>query len=247
MDHLVQKPTDDEELKVALCLFEIYHNKVDYFQDEINQLTIVINRINCNSLVNNHIGSKIVSIYKEMDTVLNSLEARSCLRTIRRLTNGICKQAVDVRLMMIIKSVNKAICTKRNEMSKLACMTDMAVNKETLMNHYKQSIIQHESRIMLYESMLSNIDGMKTERENFKKTIFNAVNTLTKEEVEMLDKVAYDKKIHKEECPVCLDERKEDGEVIVSMKCSVFHNLCTTCAIRAFTVNSRCPVCRAYV
>ena len=246
-DQLVQKPNDDDELKVALCSFEIYHNKLDYFQDKINQLTIDINRINCNSPEHHQIERKIVLMIKKRDTVLNSFEARSCLRSIRRLTNGISKQAVDVRLVMMIKSVKKAICIQRNEMSKLACMTCIGVNKETLINGYNHSIVHYESRIIQYESMLSNTDGMKTERENLKDKIFNVVDTLFEDEVEMLDKVTYDRTIHKEECPVCLNERKEDGEKIVSMKCSVFHNLCTTCAIRVFTVDSRCPVCRAYV
>ena len=123
----------------------------------------------------------------------------------------------------------------------------MVVNKETLVNLYYEYIVQNESVITLYESMLNDNDYLKTERNRIKESFFNAVDTWSKEEVEMLDKVVYDKKIHKVECPVCLDERREDGEEIVSMKCSAFHNLCITCAIKVFKEDSRCPVCRAYV
>ena len=150
-------------------------------------------------------------------------------------------------MVLAVQSGKKRIDLIRNALTETACLTDMVVNKETLMNFYNQGIVQIESSITRYESMLSDIDYLKTERNRLKEAIFNAVNTLTKEEVEILDKVTYDKKIHKEECPVCLDERKENGEMIVSMKCSILHNLCTSCAIRAFKEKSRCPLCRAYV
>ena len=178
---------------------------------------------------------------------MNSLSLRSCLRTIRRLTNGRCTQAIDVHMMIMIEVCKKRVELIRNELSEIACKIRVVVNKETLVNLYHDYIVQNENVITVYESMLNENDYLKTERNRIKESFFNAVDILSKVEVEMLDKVVYDKKIHKDKCTVCLDERSEYGKVIVSMKCSVFHNLCTSCAIEVFKRDSRCPLCRAYV
>ena len=246
-DQLVQKPIDDEELKVALCSFEIHFNKIYNLHDNINQLSLNFNRMQGNSKAYNHFISEIASMNELQVSFLNSFSLRSSLRTIRRLTNGKCTQAIDIYMVMEANSIKKRLDLLRKELSELACLTDMVVNKETLMYFYNQDIVQTESFITQYESMLSNIDYLKTERNRLNEEIFNAVNTLSEEEVEMLDKIAYDKKIHQDKCPVCLDERRGGGEKIVSLKCSVFHNLCINCAIKAFKLDSRCPLCRAYV
>ena len=58
-------------------------------------------------------------------------------------------------------------------------MTDMVDNKEELINHYNQYIVQRESRITQYESMLRDNDYLKTGRKRLTESIFNSVNTLT--------------------------------------------------------------------
>ena len=216
-------------------------------QDQIIQLTFDINRMNCNSQVYDQIKSEIIHKNELKAEGLSSFPLRSCLRTIRRLTNGRCTQAIDVHMVMMVKSDKKRLDLTRNELSKLDCMTDTLVNKEKVISDYNQYIVQSESWVTEYEFMLSDNDYLKTERKRLNESIFNSVDTLTEEEVEMLDKITYDKKIHHDRCPVCLDERSENGEEIVSIKCSVFHNLCTSCAIELFKRNSRCPLCRAYV
>ena len=61
-DQLIQKPIDDDKLKVALCLFEIRHKKIELYEKKIFKLTLKINRMQSNSQAYDQMESKIESI-----------------------------------------------------------------------------------------------------------------------------------------------------------------------------------------
>ena len=103
-DQLVQKPIDNEELKVALFSFEIHHNKINKLQDKINQLYLDINRMQRHRQAYFNMELEIAKLNKLKASCLKLFSFRSCLRTIRRLTNGRCTQAVDVHMVMMVKS-----------------------------------------------------------------------------------------------------------------------------------------------
>ena len=76
--------------------FEIRHTNIDDFQDKVIKLSLNINRIDYNSQLDNSIESKTVIINEKKVRVLNYFLVRSCIRTVRRLTNERYTQTVDI-------------------------------------------------------------------------------------------------------------------------------------------------------
>ena len=100
---LVNQPIDDDDLKVTLCIFEIQHFKVDFCNYEIVQRSLSLEREPRGIIAYENILHEIANLETEVRNYRESLELRSCLRTIQRLTNGSCTHVVDVQLMVLIK------------------------------------------------------------------------------------------------------------------------------------------------
>ena len=77
--------------------------------------------------------------------------------------------------------------------------------------------------------------------------IFEEINNLNDEEIELFDKVCYNEDIPDKRYPVCLNEH-HDGEILVSLRCLCKkERLCQICAFMVMKEKSQCPFCGAYV
>ena len=238
-------PVHDEQLKIALCIFEIHYRKVDIINIEIVKLTLSKERELHESSAYKHIIDEISDLELEKEIHRESLQFRSSLRRIQRLTNGNCTQAVDIRLFMLIQHIEFCIDLLRNEIRELSLITDLSVNKYELLNAHEHLYLKLGHEIGQLQGMLDVNDNER--RIVFNNEIFNDVTKLNDEEIERLDKVLYNEEIHSQLCPICLDEHT-DGKLQVSLRCPCKkERLYQSCAFKALKEKSQCPCCRAHV
>ena len=242
---LVNQPIDNDELKVALCVYEIYCEKIDFGIYKIVQLKLCKGRESRESITYENTCEEISVLQEDGKTLRESLQFRSCLRTIQRLTNGHCPQAVNIRLMMLIQNNEEHIELVNEEIHELSLITDQSLNKDELVTAHEQLKSKYYDEISQLEDML---DGNDNESKILlHEEIFEEVAKLNDEEFELLDKVLYNEDIYDKNCPVCFNEHL-DGVLLVSLKCPCRRErLCQNCAFSAMKEKSQCPCCRAYV
>ena len=236
---------DDNELKVALCIFEIQCDKLDDWKYRIEKLKISKLRERRESIEYKNIKDEISSLETNGETYRKSIEFRSCLRTIRRLTYGKCTHVVDVRLRMLIQLKYAIDSMIEEEIYKLSFITVLSVNKDEPVTDYEQFQLEAYEEINYFQDMLAGNDNEG--RSVFNDKIFHQVKKLNYEEIELLDKVLYNEEIHEKNCPVCFNEHT-DGELLVSLRCPCKkERLCQICAFNVLKEKSQCPCCRTYV
>ena len=244
-DLLVNHPIDDDNLKVALCLFELLYDQVDECDYEIVMLKICRRRHSRESIAYANYQNEISELKKRKKQLRESLAFRACLRTNQRLTDGNCVQLVEVRLWMVLLLKEMFINLVKTEIQELSLITDLSINTEELVTTYEDFNSATYDEITLIEAMQDGNDNER--RADFKDKIFEEVTKLNDEEIELLDKVLYNEEIHDKECPVCLDEHT-CNELLVSLRCYCKRErLCQSCALKAMKEKSQCPCCRAYV
>ena len=238
-------PVDDDELKVALCTFELYYRKLDLCSYEILEQKLSKGRVPAESVAYRKMLKSISSLKTFQKSCHNSYEFRLCLRTFKRLTNGDGSQIVDVRLMMLIQHKWKCIRMVEEKVLELSFITDLSINKEELVTAHERFLSKMYEEMLQLEDMLNGLDDER--RAVFNVEIFEEVTTLNDEEIQLLDKESYNEDIHDKRCPVCLGEHS-DGELVVSLKCPCKRErLCQYCASKAMKGKSQCPCCRAHV
>ena len=236
-------PVHDEQLKIALCIFEIQYRKVDIINIEIVLLKLSKERELHESIAYKNIVDEISDLELKREIQRESLQFRSSLRRVQRLTSGNCTQAVDIRLIMLI--LHKEFCMDlvKDEIRELPLITDLSVNKYELLNAHEHLCLKLGHEIVQLEDMLDDNER----RIVFNNEMFKDVTKLNDEEIERLDKVLYNEEIHSLICPICLDEHT-DGELLVSLRCPCKkERLCQSCAFKALKEKSQCPCCRAHV
>ena len=242
---LVNETIDDDELKVALCIFELQYEKLDLNDYLILGLKLSKGREPYESIAHKNILDEISNLEMFGEVFRESVEFRSRLRTIQRLTNGNCTQVVDVRLMMLIQKNIASYWEIERELVELSRITDLAVNKDELVTAHEHFQWETNQEIFRLEEILTGNDI--EERRVFNDGIFKEVTKLNDEEIELFDKIFYQEEIHEKTCPVCFDEHTYNA-LLVSLKCPCKRErLCQSCASRALKEKSQCPCCRAYV
>ena len=240
---------DDDELKVALCLFELHYDMVDFYKLKIEGLKCCKEREPRESISHENILNEILNHETAEKHHRESTEFRSCLRTIRRLTNGNCTRAVDVRLMMLMQNILEKHGWMKDKVFETMDLTQCATEDLDVLVTAQEDLEQLMSEMFDEFFELSDMITCKDieRRILFTNEIFEKVTKLNDEEIELLDKVIYNEEIHDERCPVCLDEHA-DGELLVSLRCPCKRErLCQMCALKAMKEKSQCPCCRAYV
>ena len=242
---LVNQPIDNDDLKVALCIYEIYCEKIDFGIYKIVQLKLCKGRESRESIAYENTCEEISVLQADGKTLRESLQFRSCLRTIQRLTNGHCPQAVNIRLMMLIQNNEEHIELVNEEIHELSLITDLSVNKDELVTAHEE----FKSKTSVDNSQLEDIlnDNDNVGRTMFNKQMFEVVTKLNDEEIELLDKVIYNKEIYDKNCPICFNEHT-DGQLLVWLKCPCKRKrFCQDCTSKALKEKSQCPCCIAYV
>ena len=242
---LVREPINDDELKVALCIFEIQYHKVDSCNKQMLKLELSKEFKIHGSIAYKHIVNEMEDLDIEIEIHRESLVLRSCLRTIQRLTNGNCTAAVNVRLMMLVRYEVTCIRLINKKIHELSFITDLSVNKDELVYFHKQFLSERDDELCKLEEMLFGDDNYG--RTMLKEEIFQEVTKLNDEEIEHLDKVFYNEESYEKRCPVCLNEHLDD-ELLVSLRCPCKkERLCQSCAFSVLKEKSQCPCCRSYV
>ena len=242
---LVNQPIEDDELKMALYMFEIKFHKVDFCNYQIVKLILSKGRELRDSIAYKNIANEISILDIEGSSHRESNELRSSLRTIQRLTNGNCKHLVDLRLVMVFVQKMACIQLVNNEMYELSLITDLSVNKNELVTTHQHFKLEMYDEIYELGDMLFGNDNEG--RTLFNDDMFEEVTKLYDDEIELLDKVLYNEEIHDKKCPVCLKEHTID-ELLVSLRCPCKRKkLCQDCAFKAMKEKSQCPCCRAYI
>ena len=242
---LVNNPIDDDELKVALSVFEIHYGNIDVLDYEILEQKLSKKLLPAESMVYSEIPEILSNLEADEEAYRDSCGFRSCLRTIQRLTNGKCTQVVDVRLMMLIK--HKEECTRliQNETMKLPPRTDLSLNELEIVTDYAQLCSEMWEEMFKLEEMLNgnDIEG----KIAFRRKIFKEVTKLNDEEIELLDKVSYNDDIHDKICPVCLIDHSDNELLVSSRSPCKKERLFKSCVFKAMKEKLQCPCCRAYV
>ena len=131
------------------------------------------------------------------------------------------------------------------EILELSLITDLSVNKYELVTDHEQFKSETAFEISQLKDMLNGNNN--EERTLFYDKVFEKVTKLNDEEIELLDKVFYNKETHEQNCPVCLNEHT-DGELLVSLKCPCKRErLCQNCAFKAMKEKPQCPCCREHL
>ena len=79
---LVIDPIDDDELKVALCMFELYYKKLDWYYYQILEQKLSKGRVPAESIAYRKILNNISNLETDVEVCRNSYKIWSCLRTI---------------------------------------------------------------------------------------------------------------------------------------------------------------------
>ena len=237
------QPIDDDDLKVALCIFEIQYQKINFCWRQIFKLKLYKDRKPLER--HGNILYEISKVKKDTDNYRDSFELRSCFRTIKRLTNGKCTQVGDVRLMMNIQTKQAIVKLVDDHLLAISRMTNLSIRKNEIVTYYENFKVEQYNEICQMQDMLDGNDDVG--RAAYRKKVLEEFTKLNDEEIELLDKVIYNEEIHDESCPVCLNEHT-DGESLVSLRCPCKRKrLCQSCAVGVLKEKSQCPCCRVYV